>query len=524
MASGQYVNLRVTNKMVLPVNTNLATINGQSLIELRESVNIAIIGLTDGDKGDITVSGSGTVWTIDNDVVTFAKMQNISTDVLLGRDTALSGNAEEISVGGGIEFTGTSAIQTSAFTGDATKALGGTVLTLATVNASVGTFGTATQVGTFTVNAKGLITSASNTSILITQSQVSSLTTDLALKAPLANPTFTGTVTIPNPFTIGATSMLSTGTQLNYLSAAAGTTGTTNTNVVFSASPALTGTVTITNTTDITLGAESALRVGGAANSTNITIGEYSSVLGIQGRNNSASANIFLQPLGGGVSVGDGSLTGQRIFAVNNTGAGIGDYASIEVRNGSAGTDALRLWCMGTGFTTSGSNVQDAAIVTAGTGLGGGMSLGTLASAGLRIYTNNTLRTTWAGATGDISTTGKFTSSGGGIGYSTGAGGTVTQLTSKSTGVTLNKLSGQITMNNASLAANGEAVFTLTNSFIEATDVVVVCLGSSVSAGRYMVGVATVSAGSCQILITNLSSVASEAPVINFAVIKAVNN
>jgi len=79
-------------------------------------------------------------------------------------------------------------------------------------------------------------------------------------------------------------------------------------------------------------------------------------------------------------------------------------------------------------------------------------------------------------------------------------------------------------MNNASLAANGEAVFTLTNSFIEATDVVVVCLGSSVSAGRYMVGVATVSAGSCQILITNLSSVASEAPVINFAVIKAVNN
>lgn len=394
MASGQYVNLRVTNKMVLPVNTNLATINGQSLIELRESVNIAIIGLTDGDKGDITVSGSGTVWTIDNDVVTFAKMQNISTDVLLGRDTALSGNAEEISVGGGIEFTGTSAIQTSAFTGDATKALGGTVLTLATVNASVGTFGTATQVGTFTVNAKGLITSASNTSILITQSQVSSLTTDLALKAPLANPTFTGTVTIPNPFTIGATSMLSTGTQLNYLSAAAGTTGTTNTNVVFSASPALTGTVTITDTTDITLGAESALRVGGAANSTNITIGEYSSVLGIQGRNNSASANIFLQPLGGGVSVGDGSLTGQRIFAVNNTGAGTGDYASIEVRNGSAGTDALRLWTMGTGFTTSGSNVQDAAIVTAGTGLSGGMSLGTLASASLRFYTNNTLRTT----------------------------------------------------------------------------------------------------------------------------------
>jgi len=44
MASGQYVNLRVTNKMVLPVNTNIATINGQSLIELRESVDIVISG------------------------------------------------------------------------------------------------------------------------------------------------------------------------------------------------------------------------------------------------------------------------------------------------------------------------------------------------------------------------------------------------------------------------------------------------------------------------------------------------
>lgn len=290
------------------------------------------------------------------------------------------------------------------------------------------------------------------------------------------------------------------------------------------ASPALTGTVTITNTTDITLGAESALRVGGAANSTNITMGEYNSALGIQARNNGSSANLYLQGDGGGVAVGNGALTGQRIFAVNNTGTGTGDYASIEVRNGSAGTDALRLYVLCPNFVTSGSNYQDGVAITAGTGLLGGMSIGTLASASFRVFTNGTLRTTWDGSTGNISTTGQFLSSGGGIGYTTGAGGTVTQATSKSTGVTLNKLSGQITMNNASLAANGEAVFTLTNSFIEATDVVVVCLGSSVSAGRYMVGVATVSAGSCQILITNLSSVASEAPVINFAVIKAVNN
>lgn len=58
--------------------------------------------------------------------------------------------------------------------------------------------------------------------------------------APLASPTFTGTVTIPTPFTIGAVSMTATGTQLNYLAAATGTTGTTSTNLVFSTSPTLT--------------------------------------------------------------------------------------------------------------------------------------------------------------------------------------------------------------------------------------------------------------------------------------------
>lgn len=45
-------------------------------------------GVSDGDKGDITVSSSGTVYTIDNGVVTFAKMQAISADVLLGNDSS----------------------------------------------------------------------------------------------------------------------------------------------------------------------------------------------------------------------------------------------------------------------------------------------------------------------------------------------------------------------------------------------------------------------------------------------------
>jgi hypothetical protein len=54
-------------------------------------------GVTDGDKGDITVSSSGTVWTIDAAAVSYAKIQNVSaTDRILGRSTAGAGSIEEI--------------------------------------------------------------------------------------------------------------------------------------------------------------------------------------------------------------------------------------------------------------------------------------------------------------------------------------------------------------------------------------------------------------------------------------------
>lgn len=284
------------------------------------------------------------------------------------------------------------------------------------------------------------------------------------------------------------------------------------------ASPALTGNVTITNTADITLGAESALRVGGAANSTNITMGEYNSVLGIQARNNGTSANLFLQGDGGGVSVGNGALTGQRIFAVNNTGAGTGDYASIEVRNGSAGTDALRLWCPGTGFTTSGSTVQDAAVVTAGTGLSGGMSLGALANAPVRLYSNNA---NWFTLLANGNFVGVST---GALGYGTGAGGTVTQATSKATGVTLNKLSGEITLNNAVLNAGTIVSFTLTNSTLTATDVLVLNHVATGTLGAYTLN-AKCNAGTATISVrNNTAGNLTEAIVIRFATIKGSTN
>ena len=107
-------------------------------------------------------------------------------------------------------------------------------------------------------------------------------------------------------------------------------------------------------------------------------------------------------------------------------------------------------------------------------------------------------------------------------GYITGEGGTVTQATSKSTAVTLNKKCGTVTMNNAALAADAIVSFTLTNSTIAATDVVVLNHSSGGTAGKYALN-AQAAAGSASINVTNISAGAlSEAIVIRFAVIKAV--
>lgn len=112
-----------------------------------------------------------------------------------------------------------------------------------------------------------------------------------------------------------------------------------------------------------------------------------------------------------------------------------------------------------------------------------------------------------------------------GVGYGTGAGGTVTQATSKATGVTLNKVCGQITMNNAALAAATSVSFTLTNSAIAATDVVVVNIATTATANSYAITVDAVAAGSCRIQLRNISAGSlSEALVLNFAVIKGVTS
>lgn len=165
-------------------------------------------------------------------------------------------------------------------------------------------------------------------------------------------------------------------------------------------------------------------------------------------------------------------------------------------------------------------------VVYGGTGVATALSIGTgsvsidnIKLDGNVISTTNTNGnlTLTPNGTGEVQLTGKF-------GYSTG-GGTVTQATNKTTAVTLNAKSGQITMNNASMSSNTTAGFTLTNSFVAATDVVIVNIASGATADGYILTVDAVAAGSCRISVRHNSGGAlSEALVLNFVVIKGVTS
>jgi hypothetical protein len=110
------------------------------------------------------------------------------------------------------------------------------------------------------------------------------------------------------------------------------------------------------------------------------------------------------------------------------------------------------------------------------------------------------------------------------LGYTAAAQGTVTQLTSKSTAVTLNKSAGRITLNAASLAAQANVSFTLNNSFISANDVLIVTLSGGATIESYNCWVNSLGAGTASITLRNITAATplAEAVIINFALIHCV--
>ena len=163
-------------------------------------------------------------------------------------------------------------------------------------------------------------------------------------------------------------------------------------------------------------------------------------------------------------------------------------------------------------FLTTPSSANLAAVLTDETGTGA------------NVFANTpTLVTPVIGAaTGtSLAVTGAVTSSGtAGIGYATGAGGAVTQAISRTTGVTIDKTTGSITLFSAA-GTTSATTFTVTNNTVAATDVIV--LSQKSGTDLYDLMVTAVGAGSFNITFRTTGGTTTEQPVFNFAVIKAVS-
>jgi hypothetical protein len=111
------------------------------------------------------------------------------------------------------------------------------------------------------------------------------------------------------------------------------------------------------------------------------------------------------------------------------------------------------------------------------------------------------------------------------LGYTAAAQGTVTQLTDKTTAVTLNRSAGRITTANVALAGNTADSFTFNNSLISANDIIIlnISAGAVADPKAYTVYVSSMTTGSAVITLRNLTATSrTEAVVINFALIHCV--
>ena len=268
-----------------------------------------------------------------------------------------------------------------------------------------------------------------------------------------------------------------------------------------------------------------------------------------------ATAIRFYQPTNSWYQINADAVyaAGIQAFLANPTSANLRAAVTDETGTGSlvfATSPTLISPALGTPTALVGTNITGTASgLTAGnvttnanltgavTSVGNATSLGSFTSAnlasaltdetgtGANVFANTpTLVTPNIGAaTGtSLAATGAIKSSGtAGIGYATGAGGVVIQATSRTTGVTINKITGQITLFSAA-GTTAATTFTVTNSTVATTDAII--LTQHTGTDLYDLMVTKTTLGSFDITFRTTGGTTTEQPIFNFAVIKGVDS
>jgi len=210
-------------------------------------------------------------------------------------------------------------------------------------------------------------------------------------------------------------------------------------------------------------------------------------------------------------------LAGDDVLRINSTAAtdaGVGNVAMAQIRttaleNQTTTAQGSQIVFTVTPVGQSATNRVDVADITVANGV-----------------TATQFTTTGDVAANNIVATGAVTSNSdvAGLGYRTGAGGTVTQLTSKTTPVTLNTVTGEITTHNGTIAGGAAVTFVLNNTAIANTDVMIINQVSNTNLGDY-VFYPVCNNGNAAITIRNISNQnRSDAIVLRYAVIRGAVN
>lgn len=280
---------------------------------------------------------------------------------------------------------------------------------------------------------------------------------------------------------------------------------------VFSTSPTLVtptiGVATATSINKVTITAPATSATLTIADGKTVTISKTLTLTGTDGTVMTfpTTSATIARTDAGNIFLGDQFISKASPAVVVNKAAA-GQFAALNFQ-----TAGLIRFLFGTDNVAEGGANAGSNLVLVGYNDAGG-SLGTYIT-----VNRATAAVTLAGSLLSVSPTG-------GIGYGTGAGGTVTQATNKATGVSLSTASGQITMNNAALAAATIVSFVLTNTAIAATDVLVMNHVSGGTPGSYTLN-AQCAGGTATINVrNNTAGSLSEAIVLSFVLIKAVTS